>query len=159
MTIMNNFRNLCTPAALYLVIAGIGFIISVYENYDCHYYKLAGHTCDIGNKHPLFIFKLLYILFWTWVLNALCKSNHPKIAWFLFLLPLLSFILISIIILLIFFTAKRTSKEGMENKNTDTGADADNGKSISDTNKKLNKIKNDLTSVLQINKKATDDKK
>ena len=35
----------------------------------------------------LIMFKILYILFWTWILDLICKSGHKGIAWALVLAP------------------------------------------------------------------------
>jgi hypothetical protein len=47
----------------------------------------------------LFVFfvKLVYILFWTWILNLICGSGHPGVAWFLVLIP---FILLIAVVLI-----------------------------------------------------------
>ena len=43
--------------------------------------------------------KLLYILFWTWILNLMCKAGATEIAWFLVLLPLIIFFLLISVLL------------------------------------------------------------
>jgi hypothetical protein len=35
----------------------------------------------------VFVVKVIGILFWTWILNLMCKDGHKEIAWFLVLLP------------------------------------------------------------------------
>jgi hypothetical protein len=42
----------------------------------------------------VFLVKIVYILFWTWILNLICKDGHTGIAWFLVLIP---FILLFVI--------------------------------------------------------------
>jgi len=43
----------------------------------------------------IFIVKIVYILFWTWVLNLICRAGVPILAWALVLIPfVLMFILI-----------------------------------------------------------------
>jgi len=38
--------------------------------------------------------KVLYILFWTWVLNLMCKGGYKNVAWFLVLLPFVLFFVV-----------------------------------------------------------------
>jgi len=48
----------------------------------------------------MFLFKALYILFWTFVLNAICKAGYKEVSWFMVLLPIiLLFIIIGMVIL------------------------------------------------------------
>jgi hypothetical protein len=43
-------------------------------------------------------------LFWTWILNFICKSGYPGVSWFLLLLP---YILLIITFLIIYELIKR----------------------------------------------------
>jgi hypothetical protein len=42
----------------------------------------------------IFIIKVVYILFWTWILNLICSAGAPGVAWFLVLLPLIVFFIL-----------------------------------------------------------------
>jgi small-conductance mechanosensitive channel len=51
-------------------------------------------SLNIGNYNSrvpstilIIIIKAICILFWTWVLNLICKAGHKGISWFLVLLP------------------------------------------------------------------------
>jgi hypothetical protein len=46
----------------------------------------------------VFIVKLIYIFFWTWILNLMCKDGHSEISWFLVLLPFILYFLILVFI-------------------------------------------------------------
>lgn len=35
----------------------------------------------------VFVMKIIYILFWTYILNLMCKDGHREISWFLVLIP------------------------------------------------------------------------
>jgi hypothetical protein len=35
----------------------------------------------------IFVIKLIYILFWTWLLNIICRGGATAFAWLLVLLP------------------------------------------------------------------------
>ncbi len=94
-------RNLCSPAFVYLAISTIIVAIMYYQNYNnVDIYCLGSYECDTINIQVIFIIKMLYILFWTWILNIICSSGSHSIAWLLAILPfLMSFILISMFIL------------------------------------------------------------
>jgi hypothetical protein len=68
-----------------------------YGNFNT--YCLGSYTCNVSSTGLVFIIKILYILFWTWILNLICKAGVPQLAWFLVLLP---FILFFILIALMF---------------------------------------------------------
>ena len=39
----------------------------------------------------VFFFKFLYVAFWTFVLDSICKAGHKRVSWFLVILPFLLF--------------------------------------------------------------------
>jgi len=81
-------RNLCTPAHLYLVISGLFIVIAFLQNYGNTYtYCLGSNTCDVSNTYLIFILKIMYVIFWTWILNLICKSGATPVAWILVLFP------------------------------------------------------------------------
>ena len=46
-----------------------------------------------------FVFKILYIVGWTYLLNILCKKGYNKLSWLLVLLPFIAmFVLIGLTI-------------------------------------------------------------
>ena len=94
-------RNLCTPAFVYLAISMIIVAIMYYQNYNnVDVYCLGSHQCDTLNTQMIFIVKILYIVFWTWILNIMCKNGSTNFAWLLVLLPfVLLFIMLGMFIL------------------------------------------------------------
>jgi hypothetical protein len=90
-------RNLCTPSYIYLVISCIALFVMLYQNVgNLNKYCVGSYSCTVSSTAMIFIIKSLYILFWTWVLNLICRAGAPGIAWFVLLLPfILMFILIS----------------------------------------------------------------
>jgi hypothetical protein len=50
-------------------------------------YSLGSMSIPVPNTILVFIVKIVAILFWTWILNMMCKDGHKEIAWFLVLLP------------------------------------------------------------------------
>lgn len=93
---------LCAPAKLYLVISVISLFLMWTQNVGSgSLYCVGNYSCDMPNKSVVFLIKVLYIAFWTWLLNLLCKSGVPVVSWILVLLPLvLMFVLIGAFLLL-----------------------------------------------------------
>jgi hypothetical protein len=91
------FKELCSPAALYLVLSVIALVIMFFQNIGSeNVYCLGMYQCDVSSVSLLFIIKILYILFWTWVLNIICRAGYTSISWFLVLFPfILLFVLIA----------------------------------------------------------------
>ena len=95
-----SFRNWCTPAYFYFIISIFAIIIMTIQNFgNTNVYCLGDYTCGVTSTFLIFIIKILYVLFWTWVLNLLCKNGYESISWFLVLLPyVVMFILIAYIL-------------------------------------------------------------
>ena len=85
--------NLCTPATIYLVLSAIGIIMIAFQNYGMspNMYCVGNVRCPVQSSAPIFIMKILYVAFWTFVLNALCSYGYNQVAWFLLLLPFILF--------------------------------------------------------------------
>ena len=81
-------NKLCSPASLYLALSTITILIMLLENSsDDGYYHLAGMKCPCDMKAQIFVVKAFYTAFWTFALNALCKSGYTKISWLIMLFP------------------------------------------------------------------------
>lgn len=88
-------KELCTPSFVYFFVSMLFYIGTIFQNISgSSLYTAGSFTCRVPSIIAIFIIKLLYILFWTWILNLICKSGHKTIAWLLILFP---FILIFII--------------------------------------------------------------
>ena len=92
-------KNLCTPAYVYLVISSIALIVMAVQNLgDNNIYCIGSYSCNVSSVFMIFLLKALYILFWTWVLNVICRGGAPGLAWFFVLMPyILMFILIGML--------------------------------------------------------------
>ena len=91
MGIQKDLRSLCTPAFLYLVISVILLILLIGQNLvDGNRNRLCVgvYSCYVSNVIWLLVFKIIYIIFWTFVLDALCKYGLTELSWFLVLFPL-----------------------------------------------------------------------
>jgi len=98
---MFKLRNLCTPAMLYFFISIAGLLLIVINNINQSDNLCVGpFECSVGNRVIIYIVNAIYILFWTLILDILCKSGWNNFSWFIFLLP---FILAFLFYGLIFF--------------------------------------------------------
>lgn len=94
---ITGLTNLCAPAAFYLYLSIIALLVMVFQNIGNNdIYCLGSYTCNVSSVSLIFIIKIVYVLFWTWVLNLICRAGSPAISWFLVLLPfILSFVIIA----------------------------------------------------------------
>ena len=92
---MVGLKNLCTPSYVYLVFSMIAlFVIAIQNIGNSDRYCVGYYSCNVSSTILIFTMKLMYILFWTWILNLICNAGSPGIAWFLVLLPLIVFFLL-----------------------------------------------------------------
>jgi len=106
MALPNKMTKLCPPAMLYFVISLICFALSAIQNMQNNKkYNLGAFSCDVPSCVAIFVVKIIYIIFWTWILNLMCKDGHSGIAWFLILIP---FILFFILMLMVVMSQKTT---------------------------------------------------
>jgi TRAP-type uncharacterized transport system fused permease subunit len=78
MKLVQQYNKLCSPSAGFLVVSVASLLVVLFHQ--------KRHL-----RNPLVIIlimlKILYILFWTWVLDLICKSGHKGISWALVLAP------------------------------------------------------------------------
>lgn len=82
--------QLCTPAYVYFLLSILGYVVALLQNLtsgDSRRYRLGVFSCRVPSCFIVFVLKIMYILFWTWILNMMCRDGHSGIAWFLVLLP------------------------------------------------------------------------
>ena len=96
-----SLKELCTPAIIYFLISIIGLTMVLIQNLgNTNSYNVGSFSCRVPNTAAIFIVKLIYILFWTYVLNLICKDGHVGLSWLLILLPwILLFVIIGILML------------------------------------------------------------
>jgi len=73
-------KNLCTPAQIYLGIAVLGSLFSLMR----------------GSRFGVVFMRMLFAVFWTFILGWLCKKGYTSISWFLVLLPYIMLFLVSL---------------------------------------------------------------
>ena len=92
---IKGLRSLCAPSLLYLVISLIALGVMAFMNYgNENVYCLGYYSCDVSSVYLIFILKLIYIIFWTWILNLICDAGVPIISWLLVLVPIILFFIL-----------------------------------------------------------------
>jgi hypothetical protein len=94
-------KDLCTPAMIYFVISIISLVMILFQNLgNSDSYCVGSFSCRVPNTTLVFIVQLIYVLFWTYILNLICKDGHTTLSWLLVLLPwILLFVMIGILML------------------------------------------------------------
>ena len=124
-------KELCTPAFIYFTISMIAIVLSVLQNLGSNrVYRFGSFATSVPSTVLIFLLKIAYVLFWTWILNLICKDGHKGIAWFLVLIPFILFFVIMGLVVL-----SPSVLEGMQN--TDS------------LKKTIEKIKKDVKSALK----------
>ena len=101
MAFPRSLKELCSPAALYFIVSILALLMILFQNLgNSNSYHMGNFSCRVPSTTLIFIIKLIYILFWTWILNLICKDGHTGISWLLVLFPfILFFILIGMIMI------------------------------------------------------------
>jgi hypothetical protein len=93
--------DLCTPARVYFILAFVSlFLIATQNIGNKKQYCIGRVKCNVPNTMAVFLVKILYALFWTWILHLICKSGYKDVAWFLVLFPFV-FMLVLLIVTII----------------------------------------------------------
>jgi hypothetical protein len=94
-------KQLCTPAFVYFIISVIALVLVLFQNLgNKNSYNVGSFSCRVPNTTLVFIIKIIYVLFWTYILNLMCKDGHTGLSWLLVLLPfLLLFVMIGLLMI------------------------------------------------------------
>jgi hypothetical protein len=76
MNISAVFKSLCLPSKVYFVLAVIGILLSIFLP------AVFGGASFLGQA-----IHIVYVVFWTWVLNLICKAGYKWLSWVLVLAP------------------------------------------------------------------------
>jgi len=95
-------RNLCTPSYVYLVISLIAIVIMAIQNYgNVNVYCVGSYSCVVSSTMLIFLIKLIYVLFWTWILNLICRAGATPLSWFFVLVPFILFFLVIFMVMFV----------------------------------------------------------
>lgn len=108
MAFPRKLRDLCTPALIYFLISAFGIIVSAIQNMgSTRRYFFGPYSCRVFSCFVVFVVKVMYVLFWTWLLNLMCKDGHGEIAWLLVVFP---FVLLMVAVFLVMEQADDDAK-------------------------------------------------
>lgn len=83
--------SLCTPASVYFTISMIAILVMViFQRYFPDINCIGLYRCNKGDFNAILAVKILYVLFWTWILNLICSNGGDLISWILVILPFAS---------------------------------------------------------------------
>ena len=89
---LESFKKLCTPAFVYLILSIVSILLIAIQNLGNNKkYCIGLYECSVQNTIMIFVFKTIYVLFWTFILNSLCRAGFTDMSWFLVLLPFILF--------------------------------------------------------------------
>lgn len=95
MAFPKRLSDLCAPSLIYFVISMISLFLVFLQNLgNNNSYRIGSFSCRVPNTMLVFIIKFIYILFWTYILNLICKDGHIGISWLIVLLPWISLLFI-----------------------------------------------------------------
>jgi len=100
-TSLAKFKSICSPALFYFVVSIVGLILIVLQNLgNTNIFSMGTFSASVPSTALMFIIQLVYILFWTWILNLICRDGYSNISWLLVLVPY-------ILLFLFFFSMSR----------------------------------------------------
>ena len=101
MAFPKSLKELCQPALIYFIISVVALGLILLQNLgNENSYNVGSFSCRVPNTAIVFIIKFIYIIFWTWILNLICKDGHKEISWLLVLFPfILMFVLLGLVLL------------------------------------------------------------
>jgi hypothetical protein len=81
----------CTPASLYFAISMVSLIIVAAQNITGPntVMRIGSVQTNVPNVLFIILFKFGFILFWTWILNLICKDGYSTVSWIIVLVPLI----------------------------------------------------------------------
>ena len=109
--ISGDFRQLCKPAMVYLAVSVVAFIAIAYQNMGLNnMYCMGDFSCYVPSTTAVIFSEAVYILFWTWILNLMCRTGYASISWFLVVFPLVLFFVLIGLMMLMSSRMTRTGK-------------------------------------------------
>ena len=91
-------KFLCPPAAFFLIISSMTIVILALYNRltGINVYCIAREECNLPSAPVMYTIKVVFVLFWTWILNSICQLGTTTISWFLVLIPYLIFVIMMV---------------------------------------------------------------
>ena len=90
-----DLKKLCTHSFIYFLVSVLSFVLIMLQNLgNTNTYCIGSYSCDVVSTFFALVIQAGYILFWTWILDLMCKAGYSEIAWFVLLLPVILFFII-----------------------------------------------------------------
>lgn len=95
--IKSTIKSLCSPALFYFTLSCLFLVATIIQNAgNSRKYCIGYLECNVANNALVFLMKIIYIVFWTFILDYICKSGYTNISWFIVLLPFISLFILLI---------------------------------------------------------------
>lgn len=86
--VVSKIQSLCTPAFIFFVLSVISLLVMLFDNIEnTNQYCFGNVSCNVANTSTIFIVEIIFLVFWTWFLNAICSRGYTNVAWFILLFP------------------------------------------------------------------------
>jgi hypothetical protein len=99
MSFRQQFSNLCPPALIYFVVSMFAVLVCILQNLGSKHGCKIGTMMIKGNPIIMLLFKIIFILFWTWILSLICKAGYVGISWLLILAPFILMLFMALLII------------------------------------------------------------
>ena len=107
-SIFKGMTRLCTPALIYFVVSMVVLLCMLFQNAVAQnasnsnqntssnrpLYRVGIYSRHMKNLYHIvivFLVKFLYIVFWTFILNLVCRDGNKALSWLILLFPLILF--------------------------------------------------------------------
>lgn len=95
--------NLCLPSQIYMGLSFLILAVMVFQNMgNKDIFCLGEYSCSTSSKILIFVVKVIYILFWTWILNLICRAGASPLSWALVLLPILFYVSVTLMLMYLY---------------------------------------------------------
>jgi len=102
-SIFKGMTRLCTPALIYFVVSMVVLLCMLFQNASNNRQNTSSnrplyrvgiysrHMKNLSHIVIVFLVKFLYIVFWTYILNLVCRDGNKALSWLILLFPLILF--------------------------------------------------------------------
>lgn len=84
---------LCIPSLVYLIISFIFISLIYYQNRYFPNVYCVGNGCQTENLISIYTLKILFVIFWAWILNILCAAGFSVVSWLVIWIPFIVYII------------------------------------------------------------------